>query len=128
MTRYNCPRVDGGAWARRGLRGVRGAGAGALREFSCRIDAVAARDAAACGSDALERSSDALCTALQLTNFWQDFGRDWRAGRLYVPRDVQAAVGADERQLSTTMTETWARAIERAVAFTRERFAEGRAV
>ena len=30
--------------------------------------------------DALDRSSDALCTALQLTNFWQDFGRDWRAG------------------------------------------------
>ena len=37
---------------------------------------------------ALDRSSDALCTALQLTNFWQDFGRDWRAGRLYVPREV----------------------------------------
>src|SRR5207249_5188313 len=74
---------------------------------------------------ALDRSSDALCTALQLTNFWQDFGRDWRAGRLYVPREVQAAMGADERQLSTTMTDTWARAIERAVAFTRERFAEG---
>jgi squalene synthase HpnC len=78
--------------------------------------------------EALDRSSDALCTALQLTNFWQDFGRDWRAGRLYVPREVQAAVGADERQLRTTMTDTWARAIERAVAFTRERFAEGRAV
>ena len=78
--------------------------------------------------DVLDRSSDALCTALQLTNFWQDFGRDWRAGRLYVPREVQAAVGADERQLRTTMTDTWARAIERAVAFTRERFAEGRAV
>ena len=30
--------------------------------------------------EALDRSSDALCTALQLTNFWQDFGRDWRAG------------------------------------------------
>src|SRR2546430_16065868 len=39
--------------------------------------------------EALDRSSDALCTALQLTNFWQDFGRDWRAGRLYVPRDEQ---------------------------------------
>src|SRR5437773_5109668 len=50
--------------------------------------------------DTLDRSSDALCTALQLANFWQDFGRDWRAGRLYVPREVQAAVGADERQLS----------------------------
>src|SRR4029077_6921173 len=37
---------------------------------------------------ALDRSSDALCTALQLTNFWQDFGRDWHAGRLYVPREV----------------------------------------
>ena len=44
--------------------------------------------------DALDRSSDALCTALQLTNFWQDFGRDWRAGRLYVPRDEQVACGA----------------------------------
>ena len=46
--------------------------------------------------DALDRSSDALCTALQLTNFWQDFGRDWRAGRLYVPRDVMRACGARE--------------------------------
>ena len=49
--------------------------------------------------DALDRSSDALCTALQLTNFWQDFGRDWRAGRLYVPRDVLSAAGAREEQL-----------------------------
>ena len=49
--------------------------------------------------DALDRSSDALCTALQLTNFWQDFGRDWRAGRLYVPREVQVAAGADEAEL-----------------------------
>ena len=81
---------------------------------------------------ALDRSSDALCTALQLTNFWQDFGRDWRAGRLYVPADVQAAVGADERQLSEVgpagLPDAWTRAIERCVAFTRERFAEGRAV
>src|SRR5205823_11082021 len=49
--------------------------------------------------EALDRSSDALCTALQLANFWQDFGRDWRSGRLYVPRDVQAASGASERDL-----------------------------
>ena len=78
---------------------------------------------------ALDRSSDALCTALQLTNFWQDFGRDWRNGRIYVPHDVQAAVGADEAQLASgALTEPWVRAIERCVAFTRERFAEGRAV
>ena len=30
----------------------------------------------------LDQSSDALCTALQLTNFWQDIGRDWQKGRL----------------------------------------------
>ena len=77
----------------------------------------------------LERSSDALCTALQLTNFWQDFGRDWRNGRLYVPREVQRAEGVDESQLSRdAMTDAWARTIERCVAFTRQRFAEGRAV
>ena len=77
----------------------------------------------------LDRSSDALCTALQLTNFWQDFGRDWRNGRLYVPREVQRAEGVDESQLSRgAMTDAWARTIERCVAFTRQRFAEGRAV
>ena len=51
--------------------------------------------------EALDRSSDALCTALQLTNFWQDFGRDWRAGRLYVPRDVTAALPARAKAIST---------------------------
>ncbi len=78
---------------------------------------------------ALDRSSDALCTALQLTNFWQDFGRDWRAGRLYVPREVQMAAGAGEADLAGgTITESWGRALERCVSMTRERFAEGRAV
>jgi phytoene synthase len=84
---------------------------------------------AGCRDAALDRSSDALCTALQLTNFWQDFGRDWHAGRLYVPRDVQRLEAADESQLSgQRMTDGWSRAIERCVAFTRERFAEGRSV
>lgn len=31
------------------------------------------------------RQSDAICTALQLANFWQDLGIDTRRGRLYVP-------------------------------------------
>jgi len=77
----------------------------------------------------LDRSSDALCTALQLTNFWQDFGRDWRNGRLYVPREVQRAEGVDESQLTdATLPDAWARAIQRCVVFTRQRFADGRAV
>ena len=79
--------------------------------------------------DTLDRSSDALCTALQLTNFWQDFGPDWHAGRLYVPRDVQQASGATEDELTGERVGTaWARAIEACAAFTRARFADGRAV
>jgi squalene synthase HpnC len=31
------------------------------------------------------RRSDAICTALQLANFWQDLGIDTRRGRLYIP-------------------------------------------
>jgi len=79
--------------------------------------------------DDLDRSSDALCTALQLTNFWQDFGRDWRAGRLYIPRDVQNACGAREEDLAAgRLTPAWAAAIERAVALTQSLFERGRLV
>lgn len=31
------------------------------------------------------RQSDAICSALQLVNFWQDLGTDLARGRLYVP-------------------------------------------
>ncbi len=79
--------------------------------------------------EALARSSDAVCTALQLTNFWQDFGRDWRAGRLYIPREVHEACGALESDLTAgRMTPEWADAIAQCVDVTRTRFAEGRAV
>jgi hypothetical protein len=47
---------------------------------------------------------------------------------LYVPRDVQRAVGADESQLGGTMTGPWVLALEQCITVTRERFAEGRAV
>ncbi|MEO7151445.1 MAG: squalene synthase HpnC [Burkholderiaceae bacterium] len=32
------------------------------------------------------RRSDAICTALQLANFWQDLGIDLQHGRVYVPQ------------------------------------------
>jgi len=79
--------------------------------------------------DRLDRSSDALCTALQLTNFWQDLGRDWRAGRLYVPRDVLRANGAAETDLAAgRLTPAWTNTIGDCVAFTAARFEQGRAV
>jgi squalene synthase HpnC len=79
--------------------------------------------------ESLGRSSDAFCTALQLTNFWQDFGRDWRAGRLYVPREIWASCGAVEADLDGgRMTPAWMRAMARCIELTRPLFAGGRAV
>ena len=46
----------------------------------------------------LERS-DAICSALQLINFWQDLGEDIGRGRIYLPADSWAAHGVDEAQL-----------------------------
>lgn len=78
---------------------------------------------------ALLAPSDALCTALQLTNFWQDFGRDWEAGRLYVPREVYAACGASEDDLRDRRPGAgWSRAIGECVRVTAEWFGRGRAV
>jgi phytoene synthase len=38
--------------------------------------------------------SDAICTALQLANFWQDIAVDWRKdGRVYLPQDDLARHG-----------------------------------
>jgi phytoene synthase len=79
--------------------------------------------------DDLDRSSDALCTALQLTNFWQDFGVDWRAGRLYVPRVVLDRCGAEEQHLRNgPLDDAWASALSACADVTRSRFQEGRLV
>ncbi|HEY7790117.1 MAG TPA: squalene synthase HpnC [Vicinamibacterales bacterium] len=77
----------------------------------------------------LDQSSDALCTALQLANFWQDFGRDFRAGRLYVPLDDCAAAGASEADLEAgRLTPEWRAVMDTAIGRTRDLFAAGRVV
>ncbi len=40
--------------------------------------------------------SDAICTGLQLANFWQDVARDWDNGRIYLPREDCRRFGYDE--------------------------------
>ena len=76
-----------------------------------------------------EQASDALCTALQLTNFWQDFAADWHAGRLYVPREEFTAAGASERDLDAArMTPEWKTAMRACVTKTRALFDAGRPV
>ena len=77
----------------------------------------------------LDRASDALCTALQLTNFWQDDERDWQKGRLYVPREVSDRFGALERDLDARiLTPAWRNVLSDVAARTRALFDEGRAV
>ncbi len=78
---------------------------------------------------AIDRSSDALCTALRLTACWRAFGDDWVIGRLYVPRDVTAACRAREMDLDAPfLNESWAAAIRQCVDRTRVQFETGRDV
>ena len=48
----------------------------------------------------LFKLSDAICSALQLANHWQDVARDWRIGRVYVPEDVMRAHGTGRDALA----------------------------
>jgi len=75
----------------------------------------------------LDAWSDAICSALQLANFWQDFRIDFERGRLYLPQSEARAHGADERDLAQPSTpQPWRRAAAAAVARTEELFASGR--
>jgi hydroxysqualene synthase len=78
---------------------------------------------------ALDVASDRVCTALQLTNFWQDLGRDWASGRLYVPLVEMKAEGAREQDLDDgKMTAAWQRVMLSLVRRTRSLFIDGRGV
>jgi squalene synthase HpnC len=46
-----------------------------------------------------QRLSDATCTALQLTNFWQDVRRDLEKGRVYIPLKEMERFGYAEAGL-----------------------------
>ena len=77
----------------------------------------------------LDRASDAVCTALQLTNFWQDFARDWANGRLYVPLEDRDRAGARDADLEDgLLTPQWQVALGVATSRTRDLFAAGRSV
>jgi squalene synthase HpnC len=78
---------------------------------------------------ALAAQSDAVCTALQLTNFWQDLAIDWRNGRLYVPlREVEKARAREADLDAGRITPEWETALGVVAARTRELFASGRPV
>lgn len=47
-------------------------------------------------SESSQHASDAICSALQLINFWQDVAIDIAKGRIYVPQEEFAKHGVDE--------------------------------
>jgi squalene synthase HpnC len=53
----------------------------------------------AADAERLARADD-ICTALQLTNFWQDVAVDWRKGRIYLPREDMQRFGYTADELS----------------------------
>jgi phytoene synthase len=54
--------------------------------------------------------SDAICSALQLINFWQDVAIDWRKDRVYLPQDDLARFGIDEAQIASgRVDDAWRR-------------------
>jgi squalene synthase HpnC len=54
------------------------------------------------------RDSDAICTALQIINFWQDIEVDWNKARIYLPLEDLARFGITERHLEDrTVAPAW---------------------
>ncbi|WP_332875774.1 squalene synthase HpnC [Massilia sp. S19_KUP03_FR1] len=48
------------------------------------------------------RDSDAICSALQLINFWQDVAIDWKKQRIYIPQDDMARFGVREEDIAAS--------------------------
>jgi squalene synthase HpnC len=77
-------------------------------------------------SESLFQRSDALCTALQLTNFWQDIRVDNAKNRIYLPQDDLSRFGLTEDDI---LHERFGRRFQNLMAFqvarTEGLFAEG---
>lgn len=75
----------------------------------------------------IQTESDLICTALQLTNFWQDLGADLERGRLFIPLEDLARFGLTREQLADPAhMEAVTRLIEHECHATEELFERGR--
>jgi squalene synthase HpnC len=73
-----------------------------------------------------QRLADATCTALQLTNFWQDIAVDLGKGRVYLPREDMERFHYSEEELRQRIVNDAFRALMAfEVGRTRRLFAEG---
>jgi squalene synthase HpnC len=81
-----------------------------------------------CGCHDEQRAalSDHVCTALQLTNFWQDVARDLEIGRVYLPAEDRLRFGYGDADLNAKrFTPAFAELMRFEVERTRELFFRG---
>jgi squalene synthase HpnC len=70
--------------------------------------------------------ADATCTALQLTNFWQDISVDLSKGRVYIPQEDMARFGYPDEDLEQgIVNDSFRTLMAFEVGRTRELFAKG---
>ena len=71
-------------------------------------------------------ASDAICTGLQLTNFWQDVAIDLDKDRVYLPAEHLERFGVTEEELfARRATPAFRRLLAQEVGLTRSIFADG---
>lgn len=74
----------------------------------------------------LHRLSDFICTALQLTNFWQDIATDLEKDRIYLPLEDMERFGYTVSDLkSRTLNDTFRNLLSNKIEFTRDLFKKG---
>ncbi|HTP13020.1 MAG TPA: squalene synthase HpnC [Bacteroidota bacterium] len=78
-------------------------------------------------SELMMMHSDAICTALQLTNFWQDVSIDLQKNRLYLPKEDLDQFGVSEDEiLQKTGSTRFRKLLSFEVARTERLFREGK--
>ena len=77
------------------------------------------------GEEAL-RQSDAICSGLQLVNFWQDVAIDWQKDRVYLPQAALQAHGVTEAQIAQGLcNDAWRSLMAEQTALARQLLEQG---
>jgi hydroxysqualene synthase len=77
----------------------------------------------------LHKLSDALCTALQLANFWQDVAVDLEKDRVYLPQeDLWQFDYSEEELFAREFNQRYAKLLQFQVERTRQFFTQGKAL
>jgi len=76
--------------------------------------------------DPLLAQSDAICSGLQLVNFWQDVAIDWRKERVYLPQSELLLHGVSEAQIDAQRVDAgWSSLMAAQVAHARAMLLSG---